>query len=89
MEDGLKLPRKWGLIRCGGRNRKNNPECSQLLIFKSGQKPKKCPNCGTQRSLKNKRRDVLAWSDSSGRIRKAMKELKKSGRYRKLGDLDR
>ncbi|KXB07296.1 hypothetical protein AKJ51_01685 [candidate division MSBL1 archaeon SCGC-AAA382A20] len=83
MDEGIKLPRKWGLIRCGGRNKNKNPKCSQLLIVKRGQKSKKCPNCGTQRSLESRRRDVLAWSDSQGRIRRAMGELKGSGKYRK------
>ncbi|KXB01839.1 hypothetical protein AKJ43_03075 [candidate division MSBL1 archaeon SCGC-AAA261D19] len=78
MDEGIKLPRKWGLIRCGGRNRNKNPKCSQLLIVKRGQKSKKCPNCGTQRSLEGRRREVLAWSDSQGRIRRAMGELKGS-----------
>ena len=85
---GIRLPRKWGLIRCGGRGRRKNPECPQLLIVKKGQKSKRCPTCGTQRKLEGKRRDVLAWSEKQGRIRKAMGELKEAGSYRKLGDLD-
>lgn len=85
---GIKLPRKWGLIRCGGTDRKRKAECTQLLIIKRGQKSKRCPKCGTQRKLKGRRRDVLAWSDNQGKIRRAMEELKKLGEYRKLGDLD-
>jgi len=88
MDEGIKIPRKWGLIRCGGRSRNKNPECSQLFIVKSGQKSKKCLKCGIQRSLKGRRRDLLAWSDSQGRIRRAMRKLKESDKYRKLGNLD-
>ena len=86
--EGIRLPRKWGLIRCGGRERRKNSECSQLLIIKRGQKSKRCPTCGTQRNLKGKRREVLAWSDNQGKIRAAMGEMKGSGSYKKLGDLD-
>ena len=76
------------MIRCGGRDRRKNPGCKQLLIIKRGQKSKRCPTCGTQRKLDGKHRDVLAWSEKQRRIRKAMGELKESGTYRKLGDLD-
>lgn len=86
--EGLKIPKKWGLLRCGGKNRDKNSTCSQLLIVKAGQKSKRCPRCGTRRQISNKSREVLAWSDHQKKIRKAMLEMKGS-RFRKVGDLDK
>ncbi len=88
MVKGLKIPKKWGLIRCGGRGVDKNPECPQLLIVKNGQKSKMCPSCGTRRSLGGRHREVLAWSESQQKIRTAMGKLKEVGEYKTLGDLD-
>lgn len=82
----LLLKRKWGLVRCGGLNRRVNPFCPELLIVKHGQKTKKCTRCGKRRTIGNKK--VLAYSDSQGKIRAARNRLKKEESYRVLGDLD-
>ncbi len=87
-KNGIRLKRKYGLIRCGGTKANKNAGCKQLLIIKDGQKSKKCHRCGTNRSLGGKEKQVLAFAKTQKKIREAMNQLRGEDKYYKLGIVD-
>lgn len=76
-EVGIKIGKKYGLLKCDYQMGNQSRSCKGLIIAKSGQKTGKCPKCGRRRKLDNAK--LLYRTNHRKKIREVRRKAKEFG----------